>query len=211
MRLVRSLLGTGSGARGAGAMDQYCILGRIGEGAHGIVFKAKHVQVRLAGPGLRRKVSRGHPAAGRSACSLPEASFTPARARRSSLPVPCERLCASRPAHCAGHFAPTARAPQGPGLCTLEGGCGLAGPGPHLVRGCQCLRAAPQTGEIVALKKVALRRLEEGIPNQALREIKALQEIEDNQYVSGPVGRPATPSLHLSPKDLLPRRFPLPT
>ncbi|XP_035155006.1 cyclin-dependent kinase 20 isoform X2 [Callithrix jacchus] len=26
-------------------MDQYCILGRIGEGAHGIVFKAKHVEV----------------------------------------------------------------------------------------------------------------------------------------------------------------------
>ncbi|XP_054982360.1 cyclin-dependent kinase 20 isoform X4 [Sorex araneus] len=63
-------------------MDQYCILGRIGEGAHGIVFKAKHVE----------------------------------------------------------------------------------------------------TGEIVALKKVALRRLEDGIPNQALREIKALQEMEDNQY-----------------------------
>ncbi|XP_064436160.1 cyclin-dependent kinase 20 isoform X5 [Mirounga angustirostris] len=64
-------------------MDQYCILGRIGEGAHGVVFKAKHVE----------------------------------------------------------------------------------------------------TGEIVALKKVALRRLEDGIPNQALREIKALQEIEDNQHV----------------------------
>lgn len=27
-------------------MDQYYILGRIGEGAHGIVFKAKHVEVR---------------------------------------------------------------------------------------------------------------------------------------------------------------------
>uniref|UniRef100_A0A6I8N2A2 Cyclin-dependent kinase 20 n=1 Tax=Ornithorhynchus anatinus TaxID=9258 RepID=A0A6I8N2A2_ORNAN len=64
-------------------MDQYSILGRIGEGAHGIVFKAKHVE----------------------------------------------------------------------------------------------------TGETVALKKVALRKLEDGIPNQALREIKALQEIEDNQYV----------------------------
>ncbi|XP_047622091.1 LOW QUALITY PROTEIN: cyclin-dependent kinase 20-like [Phacochoerus africanus] len=63
-------------------MEQYCILGRIGEGAHGIVFKAKHVE----------------------------------------------------------------------------------------------------TGEIVALKKVALQRLEDGIPNQALREIKALQEIEDSQY-----------------------------
>lgn len=32
---------------------------------------------------------------------------------------------------------------------------------------------------------MALRRLEDGIPNQALREIKALQEIEDSQYVSG--------------------------
>lgn len=71
------------GACGAAGMDQYSILGRIGEGAHGIVFKAKHVE----------------------------------------------------------------------------------------------------TGEIVALKKVALRRLEDGIPNQALREIKALQEIEDNQHV----------------------------
>ena len=27
------------------AIEQYCILGRIGEGAHGIVFKAKHVEV----------------------------------------------------------------------------------------------------------------------------------------------------------------------
>lgn len=26
-------------------MEQYSILGRIGEGAHGIVFKAKHVEV----------------------------------------------------------------------------------------------------------------------------------------------------------------------
>ncbi|XP_044066219.1 cyclin-dependent kinase 20 isoform X2 [Siniperca chuatsi] len=64
-------------------MEQYSILGRVGEGAHGIVFKAKHIE----------------------------------------------------------------------------------------------------TGETVALKKVALRRLEDGIPNQALREIKALQEIEDNQHV----------------------------
>ncbi|XP_016522500.1 cyclin-dependent kinase 20 isoform X3 [Poecilia formosa] len=38
-------------------------------------------------------------------------------------------------------------------------------------------------GETVALKKVALRKLEDGIPNQAVREIKALQEIEDNQHV----------------------------
>ncbi|XP_074794009.1 cyclin-dependent kinase 20 isoform X2 [Natator depressus] len=40
-----------------------------------------------------------------------------------------------------------------------------------------------ESGETVALKKVALRRLEDGIPNQALREIKALQEIEENQHV----------------------------
>ena len=34
-----------------------------------------------------------------------------------------------------------------------------------------------QSGEVVALKKVPLRKIEDGIPNQALREIKALQEI----------------------------------
>lgn len=66
-------------------MEQYTILGRIGEGAHGIVFKAKHIE----------------------------------------------------------------------------------------------------SGEIVALKKVPLdqRKLEEGIPNTALREIKGLQQIEDNPHV----------------------------
>ncbi|XP_022098738.1 cyclin-dependent kinase 20-like [Acanthaster planci] len=64
-------------------MEQYTILGRIGEGAHGIVFKAKHIE----------------------------------------------------------------------------------------------------SGEICALKKVPLRRLDDGIPNTALREIKALQEIEENPYV----------------------------
>uniref|UniRef100_A0A672MGK9 Cyclin-dependent kinase 20 n=1 Tax=Sinocyclocheilus grahami TaxID=75366 RepID=A0A672MGK9_SINGR len=37
--------------------------------------------------------------------------------------------------------------------------------------------------ETVALKKVALRRLEDGTPNQALREIKALHETEDKQCV----------------------------
>lgn len=64
-------------------MDQYKFLGRIGEGAHGIVFKAKHIE----------------------------------------------------------------------------------------------------SGDIVALKKVPLRKLDEGIPNAALREIKALQEIEENEHV----------------------------
>ncbi|XP_054859623.1 cyclin-dependent kinase 20 [Eublepharis macularius] len=40
-----------------------------------------------------------------------------------------------------------------------------------------------ETGETVALKKVALHKPKDGIPNQALREIKALQEIEENQHV----------------------------
>ncbi|KAI0231682.1 Cyclin-dependent kinase 20 [Lamellibrachia satsuma] len=40
-----------------------------------------------------------------------------------------------------------------------------------------------ESGEVVALKKVPLRKLEDGIPNTALREIKALQEIEENEHV----------------------------
>ncbi|XP_061186533.1 cyclin-dependent kinase 20-like [Saccostrea echinata] len=40
-----------------------------------------------------------------------------------------------------------------------------------------------ESGEVIALKKVPLRKLEDGIPHTALREIKALQEIEDNPYV----------------------------
>jgi cell cycle related kinase len=40
-----------------------------------------------------------------------------------------------------------------------------------------------ERGEVVALKKVPLRKLEDGIPNNILREIKALQEI-DHQNVS---------------------------
>ena len=64
-------------------MDQYNILGKVGEGAHGIVFKAKHIQ----------------------------------------------------------------------------------------------------SGEIVALKRVLLKRLDNEIPNTVLREIKALQAIEENENV----------------------------
>ncbi|KAM8862681.1 cyclin-dependent kinase 20 isoform 2-T2 [Spinachia spinachia] len=82
-------------------MEQYSILGRIGEGAHGIVFKAKHIE----------------------------------------------------------------------------------------------------TGETVALKKVALRRLEDGIPNQALREIKALQEIEDNQHDLKPANLLISSTGHLKIAD----------
>ena len=40
-----------------------------------------------------------------------------------------------------------------------------------------------QSGEVVALKEIPLRRLEDGIPNTALREIKALQEIEHQNIV----------------------------
>ncbi|XP_068780208.1 cyclin-dependent kinase 20 [Struthio camelus] len=40
-----------------------------------------------------------------------------------------------------------------------------------------------ETGETVALKKVTLRRPEDGLPAQTLREIKALREIEDNPHV----------------------------
>ena len=40
-----------------------------------------------------------------------------------------------------------------------------------------------QSGEIVALKRVSLKRLEDGIPNTVLREIKALQAIEENENI----------------------------
>eukprot|EP00117_Sycon_ciliatum_P027861 scpid94839/ scgid22533/ Cyclin-dependent kinase 20; Cell cycle-related kinase; Cell division protein kinase 20 len=40
-----------------------------------------------------------------------------------------------------------------------------------------------RTGEIAALKKVQLRRLDDGIPNIALREIKALREIGNHHNV----------------------------
>lgn len=71
------------------AMEHYHILGRVGEGAHGIVLKAKHIKV------LKNRYI--HP---------------------SSV---------------------------------------------------QQLSSTSQTGELVALKKVPLRKLEDGIPNSALR------------------------------------------
>ncbi len=40
-----------------------------------------------------------------------------------------------------------------------------------------------ETGEVFALKKVNLRRIEDGIPNTAVREIKALQEIEEHENI----------------------------
>eukprot|EP00048_Salpingoeca_helianthica_P012192 m.175936 g.175936 ORF g.175936 m.175936 type:complete len:331 (-) comp15337_c6_seq1:38-1030(-) len=40
-----------------------------------------------------------------------------------------------------------------------------------------------ESGEIVALKKVSLRKLEDGLPNTAVREIKALKEIEEHENI----------------------------
>ncbi|XP_066914524.1 cyclin-dependent kinase 20-like [Clytia hemisphaerica] len=40
-----------------------------------------------------------------------------------------------------------------------------------------------QSGEVVALKKIALRKLEDGVPNTVIREIKALQQIEHPNVV----------------------------
>lgn len=48
----------------------------------------------------------------------------------------------------------------------------------------------------MALKKVSLRRLEDGIPNQALREIRALQEMEDNEHVGVRQRAPSESTLH---------------
>ena len=53
-----------------------------------------------------------------------------------------------------------------------EGAHGLVLRGKHLT-----------TGNEVALKKVLLKKVEDGIPNTVIREIKALQEI-DSEYVS---------------------------
>ena len=39
------------------------------------------------------------------------------------------------------------------------------------------------SGEVVALKKVALKRLEDGISEATIREIKALQELESVHVV----------------------------
>jgi len=39
------------------------------------------------------------------------------------------------------------------------------------------------TGRTVALKKVLIRRLEDGIPKNALREIKALQQIDEHNNI----------------------------
>lgn len=61
----------------------------------------------------------------------------------------------------------------------------------------------------MALKKVALRKLEDGIPNQALREIKALQEIEDNQHVSlKPFGKEVRDYRSMAPPSRLPAPSP---
>lgn len=82
-------------------MEDFETLGRIGEGAHGIVFKAKHLQV--------------------SVWAINGTDHGP--------------LVLS----CIFDF---------------------------------------KNGRIVALKKVSLKRLDDGIPNRVLREIKALQELK---------------------------------
>lgn len=57
---------------------------------------------------------------------------------------------------------------------------GRIGEGAHglVLKGCHTL-----TGQEVALKKVLLKRVEDGIPNSVIREIKALQ-IVDCKFVS---------------------------
>lgn len=95
-RQPRRASGEGRGLRRPG-MDQYCILGRIGEGAHGIVFKAKHVEV-----------SRH---AGRRA-GLPSLPAVPGREKDPPTPVFRAHACTAAPASrprfvvCAHHFGP---------------------------------------------------------------------------------------------------------
>ncbi|XP_005061378.1 PREDICTED: cyclin-dependent kinase 20, partial [Ficedula albicollis] len=70
--------------------------------------------------------------------------------------------------------------PGGRGL-VAKGGVWLPGSRTVLLR--TGYVAGGRTGELVALKKVPLRRPEDGVPPQTLREIKALQEIEAHPHV----------------------------
>ncbi len=45
------------------------------------------------------------------------------------------------------------------------------------------------TGEVVALKKVALKRLEEGLSEPTIREIKALQELHSVHVIRWVISR----------------------
>jgi cell cycle related kinase len=57
---------------------------------------------------------------------------------------------------------------------------GKVGEGAHgVVLKAKCV----ETGEIVALKKIPCRKLEEGIPVNIIREIKALQQINGHENV----------------------------
>ena len=90
-------------------MEQYHILGRVGEGAHGVVLKAKHLKVRVQLPDLVGSIK--------------------------------SHLCKPRVVM----------------ICTFDNVC------------ISHMYLIKQTGELVALKKVPLRKLEDGIPNSALR------------------------------------------
>jgi len=57
---------------------------------------------------------------------------------------------------------------------------GRIGEGAH---GIVLLAKRIDSGQLFALKKVMIRRLEDGIPNTALREIKALQEIDSHPNI----------------------------
>lgn len=146
-------------------MEQYSILGRIGEGAHGIVFKAKHIEV------------------------TPNTSYgchTVHIWKQYTMHITAELVLL----HCyfqlcifflssLSECSRWKRIQQNVEDLLSE----LIGSTMNWWT-CSSEVVFRQTGETVALKKVAMRRLEDGIPNQALREIKALQEIEDNQHVS---------------------------
>lgn len=54
------------------------------------------------------------------------------------------------------------------------------------------------TGSLVALKKVPLRRLDQGMPTTALREIKALKEI-NSHHVSNFLHTNKLSSIHVNP------------
>ncbi|XP_014789537.1 cyclin-dependent kinase 20 isoform X3 [Octopus bimaculoides] len=58
-----------------------------------------------------------------------------------------------------------------------------------------------QNGQTVALKKVRLKKLEDGIPSTAIREIKALQQIEDNPYDLKPANLLISSTGHLKIAD----------
>ena len=161
-------------------MDKYLKLGKVGEGAHGVVYKARLVQP-LTSQLLPAQLSTAAQLQHEKAEADEQKALVTRTPERSHLKRKLDGSSPTPASELATHLASHSLSTPNPPLSSVSSFAFSASshptplPEPH---------PPLPVSSVVAIKKIRLRSIAEGLSMEAVREVKILQELHHPNVVS---------------------------